>query len=255
MTRRKHQRPAGSAKDAKDAKDAVQRFDPTPTRARQVASRLVAGTSRVVMQRLNRVRVLNAERLDEARRRQRPGHGLLTFSNHVSLFDDPLLLACFSGPEWVSLRWVAADAVNFFGTPLKALVFNAGKAVPVIRGAGLDQPGMHFMAERLRLGEWVHVFPEGGRSRLAAGRVQLPLKSGIAHLVREAQPLLLGFHHVGMHEVLPIGARLPRIGRTVTVRFGETIDTSLGLAEEPVPAIMDRIQVNLCALEAQATDR
>ncbi|MCO4745229.1 MAG: 1-acyl-sn-glycerol-3-phosphate acyltransferase [Proteobacteria bacterium] len=229
---------------------AVDRFDPEPTRSRQAAAQAVAAMSRLIMKRLNNVQVLGAERLETARSLQRPGAGLLTYSNHVSLFDDPLLLACFSGPEWKSLRWVAADALNFFGTPAKAMVFNAGKAVPIIRGEGVDQPGMHFLAERLQAGEWVHVFPEGGRSRRAEGRLKLPLKSGLAHLIQHARPLLLAFHHVGMHEVLPIGSALPRRGKTVTVRFGEVEQSATALADMPVEDIMAHATERLLALEA-----
>ncbi len=234
------------------ARAAVDRFDPRPTRLRRAAAGGVAALSRFLMLRLNRVEVMGRERLDEARALQRPGRGLLTFSNHVSLFDDPWLLACFSGPEWSSLRWIAADALNFFGTPLKALVFNAGKAVPVVRGAGLDQPGMRFLAERLEAGDWVHIFPEGGRSRDPEGRLRRPLKSGLAHLVRHSSPMLLGFHHRGMERIAPIGSRLPRIGKRVDVRFGE-LRTRESLGTEP-DALMQWVEDELLRLEALAFD-
>ena len=233
-----------------EARAAVERFDPRPTRLRRAAAVGVAALSRVLMQRLNRVEVFGRERLDEARARQRPGCGLLTFSNHVSLFDDPWLLACFSGPEWSSLRWVAADALNFFGTPLRARVFNAGKAVPVVRGAGLEQPGMAFLAERLDAGDWVHIFPEGGRSRDPEGRLRRPLKSGLAHLVRHAQPMLLGFHHRGMERIAPIGSRLPRVGQRVEVRFGALrARASFGADAE---RLMQWVEGELLRLEALA---
>ncbi len=40
----------------------------------------------------------------------------------------------------------------------------------------------------------------------------------------DARPLALPFYHHGMHDVLPIGARLPRRGKTVRAVFGEPID-------------------------------
>lgn len=234
------------------ARAAVARFDPTPRRPYQWVANVAAFASRALMRRLNTLEVLGQERLEEARRLQGPGHGLLTFANHAALFDDPWLTACIGGHDWPSMRWVAVDAENFFGTPLKARFFNIGKAVPIVRGAGLDQPGMDFLVERLRAGDWVHVFPEGTRSREPDGRLRRPLKTGMAHLLRHARPLLLGFHHRGMHEVLPIGARFPRFGKRVTLRFGEVRDSRDGLAGESTPAIMAWVEAELLALEAES---
>ncbi|HCH65286.1 MAG: hypothetical protein CL927_08985 [Deltaproteobacteria bacterium] len=229
---------------------AVARFDPGATRLRRAVAMGVAGLSRVLMLRLNRVDIHGRSRLDEARALQEPGRGLLTFSNHVSLFDDPWLLSCFSGAEWVALRWIAADAINFFGSPWKARLFNAGKAVPIVRGAGIDQPGMTFLVERLQAGDWVHIFPEGGRSREPEGRLRRPLKAGLAELVQRSKPLLLGFHHRGMHAVAPIGSWVPRIGQRVRVRFGEPKD-STSLASDP-RALMQWVEAELLRLEALA---
>ena len=69
------------------------------------------------------------------------------------------------------------------------------------------------------MGEWVHIFPEGGRTRRQEGRLKTPFKRGIGRLIDEAQPILLPFYHFGMHEVMPVGRWLPRIGKTVKVQF------------------------------------
>ncbi len=201
------------------------------------------------MQRWNTVVFEGSERLEQARSERGPGRGLLTYSNHVSLFDDPLLIACLAEPRWEDMRWIAADALNFFGSPLRGWIFNGGKAVPIVRGVGLDQPGMAFLAERLALGDWVHVFPEGGRSRDAGARLRLPFKAGVAHLVRASRPVLLGFHHRGMDAVLPIGARFPRRGQTVHVRFGEIRDSAVDFDGWDLDAITRAVERDLQALE------
>lgn len=230
------------------ARRAVARHDATRTLFNRCYARFIEAICHLIMGVGNRVEVEGIETLEGARAEPR---GLLTFSNHVSLFDDPWLTATFSSAEWTSLRWIAADALNFFGGPIRAFLGNAGKCVPVVRGAGLDQPGMDFLAERLRAGEWVHVFPEGGRTRDPEARLRRPLKGGLARLVRESRPLLLPFHHHGMQGVLPIGAWLPRVGNRVRVLFGEVHDSATGLADQGMDAITAWAEEVLLALEAE----
>jgi monolysocardiolipin acyltransferase len=178
--------------------------------------------SRFVMTFMNALSIEGLERFDSLR--ERKDRGLLTFSNHVSLFDDPLIVANFGLPRYDDIRWVAADAINFFSSPLKSWVFTAGKGVPIVRGSGMGQPGLRFLADRLRESEWVHIFPEGTRTRDPDSLMAPSFKPGIGRLMAEARPIALPFYHYGMHEVLPVGAKLPRRGKTVRLVFGEPID-------------------------------
>jgi monolysocardiolipin acyltransferase len=183
---------------------------------------LVVRLSKFIMNGLNTMTIEGAERFEALA--ERGGRGLLTFSNHVSLFDDPLVVSNFSLPRYESIRWIAAEAINFFGSPLKAWVFTAGKAVPIVRGSGLEQPGLAFLEDRLGEGAWVHIFPEGGRTRDPRALMKQEFKSGIGRLMTEAQPIALPFYHYGMHEILPVGAKLPQRGKTVRVLVGDPID-------------------------------
>ncbi len=203
----------------KQALAALARFHPGDAWPRPALARLVALGSTLIMRTLNDLEIRGLERL-QALREKREG-GLLTFSNHVSMLDDPLLLSCFGVGAYEELRWIAADALNFFGDPARAFLANAGKCVPVIRGAGTKQAGMDFLVERLRAGEWVHVFPEGGRTRDPHALLRQPFKTGVDRLILEARPTCLGFYHYGMHELLPIGAKFPRAGKKVIVEFGQ----------------------------------
>jgi len=181
--------------------------------------RSVVHLSRLVMRVLNKVEFIGTDRwlpLFEQSER-----GILSFSNHVSLFDDPLLIANLGRVAFDDVRWIGADHKNFFGSALKGYVFAAGKCVPIIRGAGLDQPGLGFLTERLKQGEWVHIFPEGGRTRDPDAFMRTPFKTGIAQLLSEAKPIAMPFYHYGMHRILPIGQTVPKRGHSVTVRFGE----------------------------------
>lgn len=178
--------------------------------------------SKFIMNRMNSLEIEGMERFRALRERR--DRGLLTFSNHVSLFDDPLLTSNFDLGRYDSIRWIAADAINFFGSPLKAWVFTAGKGVPIVRGSGLGQSGLQFLRERLTEGAWVHIFPEGGRTRDPQYLMSHPFKSGIGRLMAETRPICLPFYHYGMHEVLPVAAKFPRRGRTVLLVFGEPLD-------------------------------
>jgi monolysocardiolipin acyltransferase len=206
---------------------------------------VVIRASRFVMTRMNHIEIEGGDRFDALM--ERGDRGLLTFSNHVSLFDDPLLVCNFGLPGYHDVRWVAADAINFFGGGPKSWLFTAGKAVPVVRGAGLKQPGFHFLADRLREGAWVHIFPEGGRTRDPDALMQQAFKSGIGRLISETHPFALPFYHHGMHEVLPVGANTPRRGKTVRVLFGEKMD----FAGETVDVVTSRCFDALYALESR----
>ena len=169
------------------------------------------------MRGFNSVNFVNPEewnRLTKARDK-----GLLSFSNHVSYFDDPLLISNLGTTAYNDVRWIAADHKNFFGTALKGFIFSAGKCVPIVRGGGLEQPGFDFLLERLANKDWVHIFPEGGRTREDAGKLKTPFKLGIGRLLAEAQPIAIPFYHYGMHKILPVGSAFPKVGQSVKVKF------------------------------------
>ncbi len=64
------------------------------------------------------------------------------------------------------------------------------------RGAGVHQLGMRVAGARLAAGDWVHVFPEGTRSR---GTRMGPCRRGVGALVAacEQPPLVVPFVHSG----------------------------------------------------------
>ena len=51
-----------------------------------------------------------------------------------------------------------------------------------------------------------------------------PFKSGVGRLMAETQPIALPYYHYGMHEILPIGSKIPRRGKAVRLIFGNPID-------------------------------
>ena len=134
-----------------------------------------------------------------------------------------------------NVRWVGADAINFFGSAPKAWFFTAGRAAPIVRGGGINQPGMHLLRDRLLAGDWVHMFPEGGRTRDPEGRMMPEFKNGIGWLIAQAKPLVLPFYHYGMQSILPVGSSRPRSGKRVRVVFGEPMDCNAEWIDDDLP--------------------
>lgn len=180
--------------------------------------------SKFILFRMNSLETVGIERFVALKERGR--RGLLTFSNHVSLFDDPMLPSTFPLDSWEEIRWIATDALNFYSTKPTAFIFSGGKGVPVVRGAGFNQPGFEFLRDRLLEGCWVHIFPEGGRTRRERGLLSEQFKPGLGRLIAETHPIGLPFYHTGMGEVLPIGAKVPRRGKKIKLVFGAPIDYS-----------------------------
>ena len=207
---------------SKREQDAVDRWKPGRKWYNHFVAAVVIRLSKLLMTTLNSLDIEGLEKFEALQHRQ--GRGLLTFSNHVSLFDDPILPPNFGLPRYEEIRWAATDAINFFGSPFMAWFFTSGKGVPIVRGAGLDQPGFHFLLDRLREGQWVHIFPEGGRTRHPLALMTHPFKSGIGRMMAETQPIALPYYHYGMHEILPIGSKVPRRGKAVRIVFGDPID-------------------------------
>jgi 1-acyl-sn-glycerol-3-phosphate acyltransferase len=76
----------------------------------------------------------------------------------------------------------------------------------------------------LLAGDWVHMFPEGGRTRDPEARLGADFKPGVGWLIAETHPIALPFYHVGMQRVLPVGGSRPRAGHRVHVVFGAPLD-------------------------------
>ena len=219
-----------SDKNELDLDFELRHWNPKARPYQKVLCAAVVGYSRFVMTKLNRLEFIERQNWEYAF--QNSNRGILSFSNHVSLFDDPLLVSNLGRVKFSDVRWIGADHKNFYGSAFKGFISAAGKCVPIVRGAGLDQPGLTFLAERLKAGDWVHIFPEGGRTRDEHARMKTPFKLGIGQLITVAKPMLAPFYHYGMHDVLPIGTTVPKRGRQVRVLFDEPIAVDDAWLEE-----------------------
>ena len=236
---------------------------------------------------LTRFDIEGREHLERAlARRKRTGRGLITISNHLSLFDDPLVMIAILGinnftvetKEWFSTpcesnfsprgkslgsRFVRyfSDVSNmvFFARPSKKrkivlpesymeamdqrggadlrqrieaqAMLNNQDGEAWLRNfltpgdsdhlAPLNQPGMMEACSRISTGDWLHFFPEGGRSRTLDLR---PPKRGVGKVLYHCDDVdVVPICFYGTQDLMPVGAKLPRMLRSVAVTVGQPV--------------------------------
>ncbi|XP_037091081.1 tafazzin-like [Pollicipes pollicipes] len=217
----------------------------------------VGVASKLFLEYLCKTVVHNREALLDAVGNRQPGQGLITVSNHHSCIDDPALNGMLQWRHLLSpdvMRWSPAAHDICFTRPLYGWFFSSGKCVPIVRGEGVYQRAMAFLLERLQLGDWVHIFPEG---RINIEHAHLRLKWGVGRLVCDCSlcPLVLPFYHLGMDAALPNRTPyVPRPGQRVTVLVGRPLELAAEVAElrrrratarEARQTVTDRIQSEL----------
>ena len=95
--------------------------------------------------------------------------GLLTISNHRSLFDDPGIVSCLLPLQQAIQpkynRWGICSQEYCFNDALPGIIkgyLGAGQVLPICRGKGINQQLLKDFGYYLACGEWCHLFPEGG---------------------------------------------------------------------------------------------
>ncbi|CAN0914160.1 ATP-dependent Clp protease proteolytic subunit-related protein 3, chloroplastic [Linum grandiflorum] len=193
-----------------------------------VAVPLLGNMCYVFMNGLNSVQVHGLEKLHKALLERPKGTPLVTVSNHVASVDDPFVIASLLPPSVIldaqNLRWTLCASDRCFKNSVTSAFFKSVKVLPLTRGHGVYQKGMDKAIAKLNTGGWVHIFPEGSRSR-DGGKTMGSIKRGVGRLVLDADtlPIVVPFVHTGMQEIMPIGSSLPKIGKTVTVLVGDPI--------------------------------
>ena len=164
----------------------------------------------------------------------------LLVSNHQSMIDSfPVGLFAFFPQAWLlpHLRpWNPAAVENFYKTPILAWLANMWRCVPVKPGRR-DLKALNMLVDVLPRGVMT-LFPEGARTRdgsVGAGR------PGLGMLIMRTRPKVVPVAIDGMQDILPIGAKIPRVFKRLIISYGKPIDYSEFLDREPTREIAQEL--------------
>jgi 1-acyl-sn-glycerol-3-phosphate acyltransferase len=177
--------------------------------------------------------------------------GVILASNHLS-FIDSVFLPLVIERDLVFL----AKSDYFTGRGLKGwatkLFFTATGMLPIDRSGGkASEASLNTGLRVLARGEALGIYPEGTRSpdgRMYRGR------TGVARMVLEARVPVIPVAMIDTARIMPIGSRLPKLGR-IGIVFGEPLDFSRFEGMEGdrfiLRSITDEIMYELLALSGQ----
>ncbi len=135
--------------------------------------------------------------------------------NHAGYLDGPMVMTAVDH----QVRFLSDARVfhwRFVGWFVRAL-----GAIPI--HFGRPRSGLKQAVEALQQGQMLCLFPEGKLTR--DGQIG-PFLSGVGHVQKLSQAIVIPFAIHGGYEAWPYGQRKPRF-RPVYIRFGEPIEASL----------------------------
>jgi len=185
----------------------------------------------------DRIEVEGAERLpDEA--------GVIVASNHLSILDPPLITVSVARLVGRQVRYMAkAEA---FEMPVVGSILRAYGGFGVRRGRA-DREAYR-AAQDVLASAWLGLAPEGTRSR--TGHLGEP-KPGVALLAVRSGATVLPVGISGSDRAWPVGARLPRPGSRITIRFGTPYRPGAGDGDAATTAVTNDRRATL---EAQSDE-
>jgi cytidylate kinase len=146
-----------------------------------------------------------------------PDGALIVAANHASSADPPLIGAFLNQRLSRPLNWLGKR--ELLETPVVGWAMRQAAIHPVDRRAA-DVDAFRTAMRILESGNILAVFPEGTRSR--DGALQ-EARDGVAVLALRSGAPVLPIGIADSDRFWPKGSLLPRLGRTVTIRFGRPI--------------------------------
>lgn len=180
---------------------------------RYISNFLVGLIFSFIMRVLNKLTVFRRDILIKEVFHRQKGKGLLTYSNHQSMSDDPGIWAALL-PWWrmhpEQSRWALCTEDVFFSSPVITAIMGAGNVIPLDRAGSIDQPLLERFCEKVKAGKWGHIFPEGRvwqNWRFLEGEPKLgKFKAGIGKVITHCfpnDPTVLPIFHAGFDKVIP----------------------------------------------------
>ena len=165
-------------------------------------------------------------------------------ANHRSFLDSIFI------PLVVHRRVTFVAKAEYFDDPKSAWFFRSVGQIPIRReGGSASQRALASATEVLQNGKVFGIYPEGTRTRdglLHRGH------TGVARLAIANNVPVVPVGLIGSDEVQPVDARMPKLFRHVTIRFGEPIDPQRYAAQgDERPALReltDEVMYEICAL-------
>lgn len=165
-------------------------------------------------------------------KRAEEGRGIVTYANHISVLDEPIMWGALpSSYFWDrrTVRWSLGASDIIFKNELYRWFFRQGQTLEVFRDRGIYQDAINQAIQHIGRGAWIHIFPEG-KVNLTRSTYMRRFKWGISRLILEAPicpyvvPVwLMGFDQIMPHPRAP-PRWVPRTGADICVVFGDPID-------------------------------
>jgi len=165
-------------------------------------------------------------------------------SNHRSFLDSIFI------PLVLRRRVTFVAKAEYFDNAKTAWFFRSCGQIPIRReGGSASERALASATEVLRAGKVFAIYPEGTRTRdglLHRGH------TGIARLALCGNVPIVPIGLIGSDDVQPVDSRLPKMFRTVTVRFGEPIDSARYAGREhdrmALRELTDEVMFEICQL-------
>ncbi|MDO5106868.1 MAG: (d)CMP kinase [Coriobacteriaceae bacterium] len=151
-------------------------------------------------------------------------HGRMIIMNHVGLLD-PMLIIVSCAVRGIAVRPIFKSEFNV--NKLTTWFFSRVGGIPVNRGTA-DMKALRRARAALERGENVLVFPEG--TRIKSDDEEVTIHGGFALMAQLAKAPVLPTAIVGVRDLRPRGAKIPKFFKRVFAKVGDEITfESLGI--------------------------